>query len=68
MNTVTVSTKYQVVIPKQVRERLGIEPGQKVQAFAVAGRIELVPVRPIGEMRGFLGDLDRGFEREADRL
>jgi AbrB family looped-hinge helix DNA binding protein len=65
--TVTVSSKYQVVIPKDVRERLRIRPGQKVEAFAVAGRIEMVPVRPIAEMQGFLEGMDPSFEREPDR-
>jgi AbrB family looped-hinge helix DNA binding protein len=64
---VTVSSKYQVVIPKDVRERLKIRPGQKVEAFALGGRIELVPVRPIKEMRGFLKGMNPDFEREPDR-
>lgn len=67
MSTVTVSSKYQVVIPKDVRDRLRIRPGQKVEAFALGGRIELVPVRPIKEMRGFLRGMDPDFEREPDR-
>ena len=67
MSTVTISSKYQVVIPKAVRERLKIKPGQKVEAFAVGGRIELVPVRPISEMRGFLKGMAPDFEREPDR-
>lgn len=67
MTTVTVSSKYQVVIPKDVRERLDLRPGQKVEAFAIDGRIELVPVRPIEEMRGFLSGMRRDFEREPDR-
>lgn len=67
MTTVTISSKYQVVIPKDVRERLNIRPGQKVEAFAVGGRIELVPVRPISEMKGFLAGMDPDFEREPDR-
>jgi AbrB family looped-hinge helix DNA binding protein len=49
---VTVSPKYQVVIPKDVREKLKIRPGQKVEAFAVGSRIELVPVEPIERFRG----------------
>jgi AbrB family looped-hinge helix DNA binding protein len=67
VSTVPVSSKYQVVIPKDVRERLQIQPGQKVEAFAIGGRIELVPVRPISEMRGFLKGMDPDFEREPDR-
>ena len=54
METVTISPKYQVVIPKRIRRQLGLCPGQKVQAIAYENRIELVPVRPIRKMRGFL--------------
>ena len=52
MTVVTVSPKYQVVIPKDVREKLKIKPGQKVEAFAIGSRIELVPVEPIERFRG----------------
>ncbi|MDP6017368.1 MAG: AbrB/MazE/SpoVT family DNA-binding domain-containing protein, partial [Candidatus Latescibacteria bacterium] len=54
MTTVTVSPKYQVVIPKAIRESLQLSPGQKVQAIAFENRIELIPIRPIAEMRGML--------------
>ncbi len=67
MNVVTVSSKYQVVIPKELRERLGIEPGQKVQAFAFEDRIELVPIQPVESMRGFLKGIDTSVDREPDR-
>ena len=67
METVTVSPKFQVVIPKPIRERLGLSPGQKVQAIVYGDRIELIPVRPIKEMRGFLKGIDTTVEREADR-
>lgn len=68
METVTVSSKYQLVIPRAVRERLGIRPGQRVQVIAYGDRIEVVPVRPAQEIRGFLADLENTFEREGDRL
>ncbi len=68
MEEVTVSTKYQVVIPKKVRERLGIEPGQKVQVIPYMGRIEMIPVRDIEESKGFLEGIDTTIEREPDRL
>ncbi len=67
MGTVTVSPKFQIVIPKEIRERLGLTPGQKVQAIAYEGRIELVPIRPIKQLRGFLKGIDTRVEREADR-
>ena len=64
---VTVSPKFQVVIPKAVREPLGIKPGQRLQVVPYGDRIELVPVRRVGEMRGFLAGMDPRFEREPDR-
>lgn len=64
---VKVSPKFQVVIPKAVREPLGIRPGQRLQVVPYGDRIELVPVRKIGEMRGFLAGMDRRFERGPDR-
>ena len=67
METVTISPKYQVVIPKRLRRKLGLWPGQKVQAIAYENRIELVPVRPIRKMRGFLKDIDTSVSRDDDR-
>ena len=68
METVTISPKYQVVIPKQIRDRLGLLPGQKVQAIAYGDRIELIPVRLVRQMKGFLKGIDTSVEREADRI
>ena len=69
MTSVTVSPKFQVVIPKAVRERLAIEPGQKLQVFALENQILLVPEVPVASMRGFLkGSGLPPFEREPDRL
>ena len=68
MTVVTVSSKYQVVIPKDVRERLGLAPGQKVQALAVGGRVELVPLEPIERLRGFLKGMSSDLDREDDRV
>lgn len=67
METVTISPKYQVVIPKRIRRRLGLSPGQKVQAIAYEGRIELVPVQPARKLRGFLKGIDRRVSRDDDR-
>jgi AbrB family looped-hinge helix DNA binding protein len=67
MERATVSTKYQVVIPKKVRDELGIEPGQKVHVIPYMGRIELIPVEDIKEARGFLQGIDTRIERDADR-
>ena len=68
METVTVSPKFQIVIPKVIREKLGLSSGQKVQAIVYGDRIELIPMRSIKEMRGFLKGIDTTLEREADRL
>ena len=68
MHEVTVSTKYQVVIPKRVRDELGIRPGQKIRVIPYLGRIELVPVRDIKEARGFLAGIDTTVERDPDRV
>ncbi len=68
MNTLTVSPKFQVVIPKALREALEIKPGQKLHAVRYGNRIELIPVRPLSEARGFLPGLDTTVEREPDRL
>ncbi|MGI0130566.1 MAG: AbrB/MazE/SpoVT family DNA-binding domain-containing protein, partial [Thermoplasmata archaeon] len=54
MDTVTISPKFQVVIPRAIREQLGLAPGQKVQALAYENRVEFIPVRPLTSMRGFL--------------
>ncbi|MGV8058622.1 MAG: AbrB/MazE/SpoVT family DNA-binding domain-containing protein [Smithellaceae bacterium] len=68
MQSVTVSPKYQVVIPKSVRESLKLQPGQKMQVVEYAGRIELIPERNIKELRGFLKGINTEFKREEDRL
>ena len=68
MSTVTISPKFQVVIPKNVREKLGLTPGQKVQTIVFEDRIELIPVKPVKKMKGFLKGIDTGVPREADRV
>jgi AbrB family looped-hinge helix DNA binding protein len=68
MPRVTVSPKFQVVIPREVRDSLGLQPGEQLQVFRYGDRIELVPVRPIREMRGFLKGIDTTVERDPDRL
>jgi len=67
MDLVTVSPKYQVVIPAKVRRSLGIKPGQKVQVIQYEGRIELIPVVPLKKAKGFLRGIDTEIKREADR-
>ncbi|MEA3360321.1 MAG: AbrB/MazE/SpoVT family DNA-binding domain-containing protein [Thermodesulfobacteriota bacterium] len=68
MNTVTVSPKYQVVIPKNIRDALQLRPGQKMRVIDYNGRIELIPDRDISELKGFLKGINTDFIREGDRL
>lgn len=68
MDTVTISPKYQVVIPKAIRAQLQLRAGQKVQAIAYQNRIELVPVRPARQLRGFLKGISTDVSRERDRV
>lgn len=67
METVTISPKFQVVIPKGIRERLKLRAGQKIQAIVYQDRIELVPLRPMRKMRGFLKGIGTDVPRDADR-
>ena len=66
MNAVTVSPKYQVVIPRSVRERINIHPGERLQVISFDDRIEFVPIRPMREMKGVLKGLDATFMRDED--
>ena len=68
MQSVIVSPKYQVVIPKRIRETLNIRPGQKMQVIEYAGRIELIPERDIKELRGLVKGINTEFKREKDRV
>jgi len=68
VHTVTISPKFQVVIPKSVRETLRLKPGQKMQVLEYEGRIELIPDRDIKELRGFLKGINTNFQREDDRV
>ena len=67
MQVVTVSPKYQVVIPKAVREALNLRPGQRMQVIEHDGRIEFIPERDLKELRGFLKGINTKFQREEER-
>ncbi len=68
MQMVTISPKFQIVIPKKIRESLQLSPGQKVQTLVYDDRIELIPLRPLKQMRGFLKGIDTTIMREKDRV
>lgn len=68
MKSVTVSPKYQVVIPREVRQSMEIRPGSKVQVLLYENRIELIPMKNLRRMRGFLKGIDTTVERERDRV
>lgn len=68
MLSVTVSPKFQIVIPQAVREQLHIEAGRKLQVLVYDKRIELLPLESPQQLRGFLRGIDTTVEREGDRV
>jgi len=68
MTVVKVSPKFQVVIPQPIREALGLQPGQQVQALQYGDRVEFIPVKPVKSMRGFLKGIDTSVPRDRDRV
>jgi AbrB family looped-hinge helix DNA binding protein len=67
MKTVTISPKFQVVIPEYIRDAMKLKAGEKVHVFQYENRIEYIPVRKMRQMRGFLPGIDTTIEREEDR-
>ena len=68
MAVVTVSPKFQVVIPREVRDSMGIKPGEKVQVFQYEERIEFIPIKKLSKMRGFIKGIDTTVKRDKDRF
>lgn len=68
MDTVTLSPKFQVVIPRAIREALKLTPGERFRVIRYGDRVELIPVRPLKSMRGFVRGMDTTITREPDRL
>ena len=66
MDTVTISSKYQMVIPRSIREKWNVKPGQKVRLIVYGNRLEVVPVRNIQEARGFLKGMSSDIDREEE--
>jgi AbrB family looped-hinge helix DNA binding protein len=68
MDTVTISPKFQVVIPRRLREQLGLKAGGKMRVIRYGDRIELLPARNASELRGFLKGMDTSVPRDRDRV
>jgi AbrB family looped-hinge helix DNA binding protein len=68
MNKVTFSNKYQVVIPKDVREKIGLKADASFEVIAYSNRIELVPLKPIKHLKGILKGIDTNIIRDEDRV
>jgi AbrB family looped-hinge helix DNA binding protein len=68
METVTISPKYQIVIPKSIRDNLDLHPGEKIQVLVYSGRIEYIPVKSTANLKGFLKGMNTRLDRDGDRL
>ena len=68
MNTVKVSSKYQVVIPKEIRETIGLHVGAKLEIITYRSRIELVPIQPMKKLKGAFKGINTDVQREEDRI
>ncbi len=68
MNTVTVSSKYQVVIPKEVRDRIDLKVGSTMEVISYGNRIELIPIQPMNKLKGLFKGINTDIPRDLDRL
>ncbi len=68
MESVKVSPKFQVVIPRSIRESLKIKPGERIHVLQYENRIEYIPERKMKSMRGFLKGIDTSVKRDQDRI
>ena len=68
MRAVIVSPKFQIVIPKEIRDSMGIVSGQKIQMLTYRNRIELIPIKPMKKMKGLLKGIDTDIKRDDDRI
>ena len=66
MTQVKLSSKYQIVIPEDVREALALKPGQAMQVMALEGHVVAVPVRPLREVFGMFPGIDTNLERDVE--
>lgn len=68
MTTVSVSTKFQIVIPKEIREMINLNSGTRIEIVPYDNRIELIPIKPIKELKGSLKGMNTTVTREKDRI
>lgn len=68
MNTVTVSSKFQIVIPKEIREEIGLQVGTTLEVIRYGNRIELIPIQPMATLKGFLKGINTNITRDQDRI
>ena len=68
MQTVTISPKFQVVIPQRVRESMGLRSGEKAHVISFRNRIEIIPLRDVRKLRGYLNGINTTIERESERV
>ncbi|MCG6144324.1 AbrB/MazE/SpoVT family DNA-binding domain-containing protein [Leptospira bandrabouensis] len=68
MGKVTVSPKFQVVIPKEIREQIGVKAGMILEMITFGNRMELIPIEPIKKLKGSLAGMDRKLDRDGDRI
>lgn len=67
MESLTISPKFEVVIPETIRKLLNLQVGQKLPAIACNNHIELIPVEHVGRMRGFVRGIDTAADAKDDR-
>ncbi|MEN9734704.1 MAG: hypothetical protein RLZ45_2699 [Verrucomicrobiota bacterium] len=67
MSTVTLSPRFEVVIPQAIREALRLSAGEQLRVLQYSSRVEFIPVKKAAEMRGFLRGIDTTVDREPDR-
>ena len=68
METVTISPKFQIVIPQKIREAMGLRTGEKAHMLTFRNRIEVIPVRDVRALRGYLKGIETSFVRDGDRV
>jgi AbrB family looped-hinge helix DNA binding protein len=68
METVTISPKFQVVIPQKIREAMGLRSGEKAKVLSFRNRIEIIPIREVKSLRGYLRGIDTSLVRDGDRV